>query len=719
MKKLSKKPIKKYANGGDPPTDDSKKGIKYVSDPNDPALKAYQDSLLIHNKTIEFGKYYKDVIDKEIGKGDMVSAYNKYYDAIDKMENINFKNSWNNLTNLNGTPPSPSNIIMNSYYPEKKDYGYFSANVYKKPVQPVKLAKTFGDIDPQTQKKMIEGRHGWMGDPKEATLKGPIKKGAQYPRFSLPSAIQGEGMRDIYEYNPKTGNYLPTSTMPLDDVKNMDIINKATTESMRKDIERFLPGSTKQKAKTFLTGGQVGSLAGAALSFIPGVGGLLNTGANMLGQLYDEQHKEDPTKIAGELKQLTENPYGNYKNGGKVPDNLKALDGGRFKKLSHDIFLAKGKSHKSGGIEGDIDNDGQPEIELEGNELYFDKEQYIVNKDISKKYINKFSKRPDKVAQNTNSMLKKMAIGENEKLLATKNYKNGGKLPKYINGSPIPDSFLDLLSQGRQDAFMQDPVKNSASKYDPLRDLTNPLSFEGSNISYAGLNEGSRANGIGTNEVTRIGEGGDSTVNTNTTTDKYKMTAGDAVNIAGQAVAPIYNLARGLFEKSKVEQPVFNPNASKIESLMSNRKYNDQTVQNELDYTREAGKTAITENSSSASVRRGNFQNLYSNIGRNKATADLQGQQMNNQFRAEEAQTLNSLGAQDVQAINTAKGINYQNAAAKDAYISTGVSQIGAGASTVAEGMNTQKQNGLLLNLLGNLSNIYTMDADGKITLKK
>lgn len=191
------------------------------------------------------------------------------------------------------------------------------------------------------------------------------------------------------------------------------------------------------------------------------------------------------------------------------------------------------------------------------------------------------------------------------------------------------------------------------------------------------------------------------------------------VNIAGQAVAPIYNLARGLFEKSKVESPVLNPYENQIKGLMANRRYNDQTVQNELDYTREAGKTAISENSSSASVRRGNFQNLYSNIGRNKATADLQGQQMNNQYRADEAQTLNSLGAQNVQATNLAKGLNYQNAAAKDAYISTGVSQIGAGASTVAEGMNTVKQNSLLLNLLGNMSNIYTMDENGKITLKK
>ncbi len=344
-------------------------------------------------------------------------------------------------------------------------------------------------------------------------------------------------------------------------------------------------------------------------------------------------------------------------------------------------------------------------------------------------------------------MLKKMAIGANEKLLKTANYKNGGKLPKYVKGGPnlVGQDYLNEIQNGQDfdmdwadpstfikpayTNFMQDPVKNSASIYDPLIDYTNPNAvFAVDNLSFNSLNDVSRANSTGRkfdithssdkdNSQNKDGGGGNSEDLLNL--DNYKMTPGDMVNIAGQAVAPIYNLARGLFEKSKVESPVLNPYENQIKGLMANRRYNDQTVQNELDYTREAGKTAISENSSSASVRRGNFQNLYSNIGRNKATADLQGQQMNNQYRADEAQTLNSLGAQNVQATNLAKGLNYQNAAAKDAYISTGVSQIGAGASTVAEGMNTVKQNSLLLNLLGNMSNIYTMDENGKITLKK
>lgn len=258
-----------------------------------------------------------------------------------------------------------------------------------------------------------------------------------------------------------------------------------------------------------------------------------------------------------------------FKNGGRVPDNLKALDGGHFKKLASDVYLAKGKTHKAGGIKGDVDNDGQPELELEGNELYFDDAQYIINKDISKQFTNSFSKRGDKVAQNTNDMLKKMAIGENEKLLSTKNYKNGGKLPKYVKGGPnlIPESFLDAgriasglsrtieyadpyslgidfinnpnndgagfnaeavgkyshnftfggvdqkqvpfpfqlnnqssnnsSEQSRQDAFMQDPVRNSASIYDPMVDYTNTnASFAVPNLSFNSLNQGSRANSM-------------------------------------------------------------------------------------------------------------------------------------------------------------------------------------------------------------------------------
>lgn len=339
MKKLAKKPLKKYINGGDPPTDDGKKGVKYVTDPN--RVKAYQDSLNLYNleqnwidktnkealNTFDVRSNYKAKNQAEyisMIEGplkDAIKAGDDYF-GYKRISNVENKQSVPGkfLSSVDG------DVLLKEGSNGEKLYEVKNMD-YKKPVQPVKLAKTFGDIDPQPQKKMTEGRHGWMGDPKEATLKGPIKKGASYPRFALPNAMAIDSMRDIYEYDPKLGVYDMKTSMPFEDTRNMDIIHKNTTESMRKDIERFLPGSTKQKPKTtYLTGGQVGSLAGTALSFIPGVGRILNAGANMLGQLYDENNPEkEPVEKATELKQLTENAYGNFSDGGKLKGNARPI----------------------------------------------------------------------------------------------------------------------------------------------------------------------------------------------------------------------------------------------------------------------------------------------------------------------------------------------------------------------------------------------------------
>lgn len=350
--------LPKYANGGDPPTgeEDGKKGIKYVSDPNDPALKAYNDSLSLYNLSTEYKNLYENI--------SKTSKTNKEYEERTGLRyepgvtNERYVELHNKINDVWVKHPSwdPESVpaLPDSNYPDARR-AHLNTFIFKKPLQPIKYEKpepkTFGDIDPQPQKKMTEGRHGWMGDPKEAALKDPIKKGALYPRFALPSAIQGDNMRDIYEYNPKTGNYLPTSTMPYEDVKNMDIINKQTTESMRKDIERFLP-TNNQKPKMgkgglvpgYGVGGAIGTTVGTALNFIPGVGPMVSAIATplltALGDKIEDAYSPEKVeqKKTNEMN-FTTNPYG-FKKGGRI-----MADGGPVDpKAVYDYLISKGVS---------------------------------------------------------------------------------------------------------------------------------------------------------------------------------------------------------------------------------------------------------------------------------------------------------------------------------------------------------------------------------------
>lgn len=676
--------LPKYANGGDPPTDDGKKGIKYVSDPNDPALKAYNDSLSLYNG------YIKE------RNGPYMDA--DYYESQDWVKNLYYPKGTKDYKRvIDYTKESWGAKYHSSIKPigiyEPGEYPLTGMPVYKKPVQPVKLATKMGDKDHQREVGWtgVTTKVGWIGERPEGKLKEPIKKGAQYPRFSLPSAIQGEGMRDIYEYNPKTGNYLPTSTMPLDDVKNMDIINKATTESMRKDIERFLP-TNNQKSK-FNEGGTIGASIGQGLgmltSLIPGVGPLISplatkaftdAGQYFGDSMYDKKHPEQNTQDAMNLKNFTTNPYGDYKYGGKTPNSLRATHGGKLAGLGADVYLAKGRPHSKGGIKGDTNGDGKAEIEFEGGELYFDKEQYIVNKDISKKYANslkRLAERSDSVSKSSLAMLKNKIINENESMRMENTPKTkfigGGGL--YLGG--LPGATQNLSSVPLQSYFYNNP--SSVSTPSTKIEDSSAVGFTGNPF------------------------------NTNSTkTGSLYNTAG----LIGQAIPAAYNIGMGLFNKPEVVKPFANPYTNEIKSNLGKMGYNGQSVQNQLNRTFAAGKDTMLNFSGNSGVTMSNMQNLYSNLGQKKAEADLMGQTMNNNILSTKNQTLASLGAQNMQGKILAKQMTDANKATKNAFLSTGIGQVGQLGSSIMTIGNTEAENDIKLKALQNAFSTYTVDAN-------
>ena len=130
--------------------------------------------------------------------------------------------------------------------------------------------------------------------------------------------------------------------------------------------------------------------------------------------------------------------------------------------------------------------------------------------------------------------------------------------------------------------------------------------------------------------------------------------------IAGFGIKGIEMLGHAIqaFKKPDLVNPVYNPEENKIKSLMSNRTIDMQSVLDELDLQETATKQNINDNSTSVGVKMANLQKANANQVSAIANTKIQEQQTNNQYRADEAQVLNSLGAQKVQAQTYAEDLN-------------------------------------------------------------
>ena len=130
--------------------------------------------------------------------------------------------------------------------------------------------------------------------------------------------------------------------------------------------------------------------------------------------------------------------------------------------------------------------------------------------------------------------------------------------------------------------------------------------------------------------------------------------------IAGYGIKGIEMLGHAIqaFKKPDLVNPVYNPEENKIKSLMSNRKIDMQSVLDELDLQETTTKQNINDNSTSVGVKMANLQKANANQVNAIANTKIQEQQTNNQYRADEAQVLNSLGAQKVQAQTYAENLN-------------------------------------------------------------
>lgn len=141
--------------------------------------------------------------------------------------------------------------------------------------------------------------------------------------------------------------------------------------------------------------------------------------------------------------------------------------------------------------------------------------------------------------------------------------------------------------------------------------------------------------------------------------------------------APIaYNIGQGLFGKTETVQPSYNPYEGQVSSLMSNRSYNIDPELEANRSTQSAYNQALRQGAPSQSQYLAALNQGQINKMRSDADAYSKKQNVENQYKSEEAQMLEGLGRQRAAAKASSDELNAQTRASKRNMLSTGLSQL-------------------------------------------
>ena len=184
------------------------------------------------------------------------------------------------------------------------------------------------------------------------------------------------------------------------------------------------------------------------------------------------------------------------------------------------------------------------------------------------------------------------------------------------------------------------------------------------------------------------------------------------VNELGTSIAAVLPALGNIFTSdSESVAPVTNPYEQSIVNTMRRRRFNITPALEQLRNAR-----AISNyNAGQYNTNTGANMALRTQmtLGTNRSIADLYSQQSNiqNQYDAEYANTLNSLGQQNVSAINLAQDINARNTAATRNIRRTGLSQLGQYAQVRQQMANMQNRDKAIMPFLSEYLNAgYSSD---------
>lgn len=159
------------------------------------------------------------------------------------------------------------------------------------------------------------------------------------------------------------------------------------------------------------------------------------------------------------------------------------------------------------------------------------------------------------------------------------------------------------------------------------------------------------------------------------------------------------------------EAPVVNPNEQRIEELMASRTVDNAAVRNEVLSNMQAALTTNRSSTRSQGVLNALNANTFSRAQQNLSKAELESQGMNNQYRAEQAQVLDTLGREDVSATNIANQIKSQNIAARADAVQGILESAGNAGEFGTRVMNARISTNEKISLLRSIYPNYTINA--------
>jgi len=181
------------------------------------------------------------------------------------------------------------------------------------------------------------------------------------------------------------------------------------------------------------------------------------------------------------------------------------------------------------------------------------------------------------------------------------------------------------------------------------------------------------------------------------------LTTGDKLGLASMLPGTLYNFAMGLKPAEK-EKFYTNPYQNEVVGLMQNRRFDAQPFINEATMANETNNQNISDNASSVGVKLANMQKAQANYVNSLASITGKAQEINNGYRAEEAQVKNNLGETLRQEGIRQAGVNAQNKAAKQAFMAKAMTQLGQGIAAVGQASNQSLTNTILAKSLSELS---------------
>lgn len=383
---------------------------------------------------------------------------------------------------------------------------------------------------------------------------------------------------------------------------------------------------------------------------------------------YDPSNKDNPYKVTKEnrYKYNTESKtYEQYPLGGIAQPNAELEQGEPFRTPNGDISQVskEAPTHQEGGVPLNLPQGtqilGKMVDPMYGVEFKKLGEQLKKAQD---KYQKILDTKPTPLARKTAKMMLDKVQGKYDELMQRQ---------ESMKPQQFPYGGMPLMENGRVSMKYKDGGFTPLGRVEPLQAMA---------VNYAP--QRLAISNPYTPSIPQSQEIADNNSN-----------IGDIASTLGSLSPVAYNVAKGIFGKAKQLNPAdyMNPYSGQIKSLVANRRYN---VDPELESNRLATAQYYQNLKNAAPSQSRYLAGLQSGqISNQRANQEVyaRANNMNNQYKADEANTLQGLGQQEANTKLGIQDINSRAQAAKDNYLPTALSQLSQ-FSQIQKQMSGQKK---------------------------